>query len=79
MKLVLTNKGTNKEIVVESDAIKFFEPSSDADGIGSHICLDAGLNRMVVESPAAIAAVIGVVAVMPAPANVSVMSLAKKN
>lgn len=78
MKLVLTNKGDGKEIIVDSDHIKLLEASSDADGIGSHICIESNLNRMVKESPAAIAKVMGVVAVKDVPADMSLASIARK-
>ena len=78
MKLVLTNKVDGLELIVDSDKIVLLEASKDADGVGSHIVFGADLGRMVKESPASIAAAIGVVAVMPAPAGASLMSVAKK-
>lgn len=78
MKLVLTNKGDDKEMIVESDSIKLIEASKDADGIGSHIVFGADLGRMVKESPASIAKVIGVVAVKDMPADMSLASIASK-
>lgn len=78
MKLVLHGKADGKEIIVESDSIKLVEASKDEDGLGSHIVFGADLGRVVSESPAAIARVIGVVAVKDVPVNTSLMSLAKK-
>jgi len=60
MKLVLTDKPSGREIIVDSDAIKLMEP--DADGTGTHLVLSADLGRVVVESLPSIAALVGVIA-----------------
>lgn len=78
MKLVLTNKGDGKELIVDADSIKILEASKDADGIGSHIVFGADLGRVVKESPAAIASALGVIAVKDVPASMSIMDIAAK-
>lgn len=71
MKLVLTTKSPGspkdgKELVVDADEIKFFEPDLDPAGNetgATHIVFGSDIGRTVQESPADIAAAIGVVAV----------------
>ncbi len=75
MKLLLTDKPSGKELVVDSDAIKILEP--DAEGTGTHIVFGADLGRVVVESLPQIANAIGVT-VPKTIAAASVLSVAKK-
>lgn len=58
MKLVLTDRGNGKELIVESDLIRLMEP--DQDGTGTHIVFAQDAGRDVAESLPSIAAAIGV-------------------
>lgn len=58
MKLVLTRKSDNVEIIVDSDMVKLMEP--EIDGAGTHIVFGPDLVRVVNEGMASIAAAIGV-------------------
>ncbi len=78
MKLVLTDSVTSKEVVIDSEAIKLFEPAIDGSA-GTHIVLGPSLGRQVNETPAAIAAALGVVVPQPAPSGATVKSVAKKH
>ncbi len=71
MKLVLTDKVSGKELVVETDMIKLMEP--DSEGTGSHIVFGADMGRVVVESLASIIDLLG--ASKP---SVAVAALTKK-
>lgn len=75
MKLVLTNKGDNRELIVDSESIRLIEVNSD--GVGSHIVFGADLGRAVNESPAAIAAAVGVTVVKEVTPGTTVASTAR--
>lgn len=77
MKIVLTNKGDGRELLVDADSLKLVEVAQDGTGIGSHIVFAADLARNVNESVAAIAAAVGVNAVAPVPAGATAAQVAK--
>ncbi len=60
MKLVLTQKGDGKKLVVDVDAIRLLEPVDD----GTHIVFGADMGRIVVEPVDQIIRAIG--AIVPA-------------
>lgn len=77
MKLVVTRKD-GQHLVVDSESIKIIEPvlDSNAQPTGeSHLIFGADLGRTVNESPADIAAAMGVIAVKQV-AQVSPMAVA---
>lgn len=76
MKIVLTNKSDSRELIVDSDSLKLVEANQDGTG-GSHIVFASDLGRVVAESPAAIAAVLGVTKVVEVPTGTTVASFAK--
>lgn len=78
MKLVLTNKGDNRELLVEAEDISLAEVAQDGTGVGSHLVFDNGYGRNVNESLASIVAVTGAVVVPALPADTTVASVAKK-
>lgn len=79
MKIVLTEKVTNKEIIADADQIKMVEPANDGTDVGSHVIFGSDLGRTVNESQAAIAAAVGVIPVREvALMSASAVALAKK-
>ena len=65
MKLVLTDKTTAQEVVIDSDHITLFEPEMDSIAVPAvptgktHLLFSNGNGRIVQESPASIAAAVG--------------------
>jgi hypothetical protein len=64
MKLVLTDKTTQQEVVIDSDQVILFEPEMDsasppAPTGKTHLVFVNGSGRIVEESPASIAAAVG--------------------
>lgn len=76
MLLVLNNRSDASEVIVGAETIKLVEDAKDGQG-GSHIVFGADMGRIVSQSPASIAAVVGVVVVKDVAADVTVSSLAK--
>lgn len=74
MKLVLTDKPTGKEVILDADHMVIMEVG-DGDNSGSHIVMSNGLGRQVVESLPSIAAAVGVT-VPKVSVAVSAMSVA---
>lgn len=75
MKLLLTDKKTGAELVVESDLVMSFEPANDGSGVGTHVIFSDTIGRNVNESQASIAALTGVLIPQPAPAGTTVKKL----